>query len=131
MRHTRLRFSLIAALALLAAACAGDVQPVFFSGPLLEGTSPEGGLALDGMVVNGLSKSAQYVQVTFILYGSGGEVLETVSALVASEEGPEGTLSPAEEGAFLAVSETPAEKIARIDYVIGYDDISTNPAPLR
>ena len=67
---------------IVVAACSGEAAPVYFAGPILEGSGPNGELALDGAVVNDSAQAAAYVQVTFILYNEDGQVVETLTELV-------------------------------------------------
>ena len=115
---------------IVVAACSGEAAPVYFAGPILEGSGPNGELALDGAVVNDSAQAAAYVQVTFILYNEDGQVVETLTELVEGDESL-GTLNAGDEGTFFVISETSADQIARIDYVIGYDESSTDPQTLR
>lgn len=112
------------------AACSGESRPVFFSGPIMEAIGPDGQLALAGAVANGQDQDADYVQVTFIFYGAGGEVIETTTQLVEGSDDL-GTLPPGEEGGFFVVTETPAEQIEQIQYVLSFDEISLEPEQLR
>lgn len=128
MKFRQWAISLFAAMAV--AACSGEAAPVYFAGPILEGSGPGGELALDGAVVNDGTGSAEYVQVTFILYNAAGQVIETLTELVEGNASL-GTLASGEEGTFFVLSESTADQVARIDYVIGYDESSTSPETLR
>lgn len=111
-------------------ACSGEADPVYFAGPILEGSGPNGELALDGAVVNDSTRESEYVQVTFVLYNADGQVIETLTELVEGD-GALGTLEAGGEGTFYVLSEVSADQVARIDYVIGYDESSTDPETLR
>jgi len=124
------RIRALAALGLFLAACTGSAPPVFFSGPILEGSGASGELVLDGAVVNAQSQTAQDVQVTFILSNAQGEPIETLSAFVEGQDA-QGALGPGEEGYFQASSQMSADQVAHIDYVISYGDEAIGPDNLR
>lgn len=126
LRHWFILVALLAGIG----ACAGEAPAVFLSGPILEGSGNNGEVALDGAVMNAKGETAEYVQVTFILYGVDGKVLETITQLVEGNEDL-GTLENDEIGTFFVVSDTPADQIARIEYILSYDDVSIGPEPLR
>ncbi len=120
----------LGALALFLAACTGSAPPVFFSGPILEGSGSSGELVLDGAVVNAQGQAAQDVQVTFTLSNARGEPIETLTAFVEGTDA-QGELGPGEEGYFQASSQMSADQVAHIDYVISFGDQAIGPDNLR